>query len=74
MKKIPNRSKSGFKYFLTLIFYMLVMFVVFTGWLGGSEPGPISIGFLIGSVIGLFREISFRLKYKKLLVGSAKVV
>lgn len=64
MKNIPNRSKSGKKFAAILFLYTAILSVIFVNWQSG-EPGPISIGLAIGCVIGVMREASLRMKYKK---------
>lgn len=64
MKNIPNRSKSGKKFAAILFMYTAILSFIFVGW-HGSEPGPISIGLAIGCVIGVMREASMRMKWKR---------
>ena len=64
MTTFPNRSKSGAKFAAILIMYTAILTMIFVTW-QSSAPGPISIGLAIGCVIGVMREASMRMKYKK---------
>lgn len=64
MKTFPNRARSGVKFTATLIMYTMILTMIFITW-QSSEPGPISIGLAIGCFIGVMRETSMRMKYKK---------
>ena len=64
MSTIPSRSKSAAKFAAILIMYTAILTMIFITW-QSSEPGPISIGLAIGCVIGVMREASMRMKYKK---------
>lgn len=64
MTTFPNRAKSGVKFAAILIMYTMILTMIFITW-QSSAPGPISIGLAIGCVIGVMRETSMRMKYKK---------
>lgn len=63
---LPNRAKSGVKFTAILIMYTLILTMIFITW-QSSGFGPISIGLAIGCFIGVMRETSMRMKYKKAL-------
>ena len=64
MTTFPNRSKSDAKFAAILIMYTAILTMIFITW-QSSGFGPISIGLAIGCVIGVMRETSMRMKWKR---------
>ena len=68
MKSYPERAKSRSKYVSMMLIYTILLAVVFVNYPDAGTTGKMILaGFGVGIIIGVMRETSMRMKYKKAL-------
>ena len=68
MKSYPERAKSRSKYVSMMLIYTILLAVVFVNFPTAGITGQMILsGFGFGIIIGVMRETSMRMKYKKAL-------